>query len=119
MNAKLVIAASVAATVALPLTGWAAGDKSASDNAGAEKMFKALDKNKDGYISKSEAKGTPHDKEFATLDKNSDGKLSREEHASALEHTGKSTATGGTTGGSMSSGTSGPAAPGSSQNKRY
>ena len=44
-------------------------------------MFKSMDKNKDGSISKDEAKGTPHDKDFAKLDKNSDGKLSPQEHA--------------------------------------
>ena len=53
-----------------------------------KKGFDALDKNNDGYISKEEAKGTPHDKDFAKLDKNGDGKLSREEHAAAPEHAG-------------------------------
>jgi Ca2+-binding EF-hand superfamily protein len=63
-------------------------------------MFKALDKDKDGSVSKAEAKGTPHDKDFAKLDKNNDGKLSREEHAAAPEHAGSKAATGGTAGGS-------------------
>jgi Ca2+-binding EF-hand superfamily protein len=49
-------------------------------------MFVAMDKNKDGFISKDEAKGTPHEAAFATLDKNHDGKLSREEHYNAPEH---------------------------------
>ena len=56
---------------------------------GAEAMFKSLDKNKDGFMSKEEVKGTPHDKDFSSLDKNHDGKLSREEHAAAPEHSGK------------------------------
>jgi hypothetical protein len=100
---KTLIAAAVAAALALPLASMAGGDKKTSstgessaaatqakaDN-GAEAMFKSLDKNKDGFLSKDEAKGTPHDKDFATLDKNSDGKLSREEHAAAPEHAGKS-----------------------------
>ncbi len=76
----------------------AAGDKAASgatkSDGGAEKMFKALDKNKDGSISKEEAKGTPHDKDFSTLDKDNDGKLSPQEHAAAPEHSGA--ASGGT-----------------------
>ena len=104
MTLKPLIAAAVAAAFAWPLaagaddktsTGASAGsDKSAakpssSDKAsagatkndgGAEAMFKALDKNNDGFVSKEEAKGTPHDKDFAKLDKNGDGKLSREEH---------------------------------------
>jgi Ca2+-binding EF-hand superfamily protein len=59
-------------------------------------MFQALDKNKDGSITREEAKGTPHDKDFATLDKNNDGKLSRQEHAAAPEHAGEKAAAGGT-----------------------
>ncbi len=108
MNMKHLIAASVIAASVIPLTAAAAGDKTSSGGSGAEKMFQSLDKNKDGYLSKEEAKGTPHDKDFAVLDKNRDGKLSREEHAAAPEHAGdKSSSTGATTGGSMSSGTSG------------
>jgi len=130
MTLKPLIAAAVAAAFAWPLaagaddktsTGASAGsDKSAAkpsssdkasagatkDDGGAEAMFKALDKNNDGYISKEEAKGTPHDKDFAKLDKNGDGKLSREEHAAAPEHAGKakSSSSGSTSGGMSSSG---------------
>ena len=44
----------------------AQADKAKSDG-GAEAMFKSLDKNNDGSISREEAKGTPHDKDFAKL----------------------------------------------------
>src|SRR5499427_9511736 len=118
MTLKTLIAAAVAAAFAWPLaagaqdkpsTGASAGsDKSATkpstsdkasggatkDDGGAEAMFKSLDKDKDGYLSKAEVKGTPHDKDFDKLDKNHDGKLSREEHAAADEHTGKSSSSG-------------------------
>ena len=111
MMFKTLIAAAVAAAFALPFSASAAGDKadkaassgdkaaSSSDKAaasgatksdgGAEAMFKSLDKNKDGFMSKEEVKGTPHDKDFSSLDKNKDGKLSRQEHAAAPEHAGK------------------------------
>jgi hypothetical protein len=72
-------------------------------------MFKSMDKNSDGFISKEEAKGTPHDKDFATLDKNRDNRLSRDEHAAAPEHAGaKSSA------GSSAGGTGGAPSPGGS-----
>ncbi len=107
MNTRILIAVSIAAAFAMPLTAGAAGDKSTSassssaGNSGAEKMFEALDKNKDGYLSREEVKGTPHEKEFDTLDKNHDGKLSRAEHAAAPEHMAEksgSTGTGSTSG---------------------
>ena len=111
---KTLIAAAIAALLCAPLA-QAAGDKlkdasagktnapsSASqgatkDDGGAAAMFKNMDKNKDGSISRDEAKGTPHEKDFAKLDKNHDGKLSAEEHAAAPEHAGKAAA-GGTAG---------------------
>jgi hypothetical protein len=74
-------------------------DKAASgatQNSGAEQMFKALDKNKDGFVSRDEAKGTPHAKDFDKLDKNHDGKLSRAEHAAAQEHASEKAASGST-----------------------
>lgn len=103
MNRKTLIAASVAAAFAWPFSAVAGGDNKASSGgsaasgasaSGAEKMFQALDKDRDGSITKAEAKGTPHDKDFATLDKNSDGKLSRAEHAAAPEHAGEKSSSG-------------------------
>lgn len=117
MQMKRLIAVAVAAAFTLPLAGIAAekasGMSSASDS-GAEAMFKALDKNKDSFITKEEAKGTPHDKDFAKLDKNKDNKLSREEHAAAPEHAGDkrgAPAAGGTS--SSSSGSGAPPSKGS------
>ena len=109
MKVKVLIAVAVAA--AFPMIAQAAGDKAKSDASasqgssaaqgssgasGAEAMFKAMDKNNDGMVTREEAKGTPHDKDFAKLDKNNDGKLSREEHAAAPEHANEKAATGGT-----------------------
>src|SRR2546428_8906294 len=107
MKGKLLIAA----LFALPVAAYAGGDKASSTSSGsgaaasatggtasasassdAEQMFKDLDKNKDGFISREEAKGSPHEKDFDKLDKNGDGKLSREEHAAA--HTAKASAGG-------------------------
>jgi EF hand domain-containing protein len=108
MKRNILIAVSIAAAFAIPLSAGAAGDKSASassGNAGAEKMFQSLDKNKDGFLSKDEVKGTPHEKEFTTLDKNHDGKLSREEHAAAPEHAGGGSGGMGATSGAPTSGT--------------
>jgi EF hand len=99
MRMRTLIALAVAA--GFSATAYAGGDKtsgasSGASSSGAEKMFQALDKNKDGSVSREEAKGTPHDKDFAQLDKNNDGKLSRQEHAAAPEHAGEKAATGGT-----------------------
>jgi hypothetical protein len=82
--------AALAATTlfAMPLAAYAAGDPSSRDDRGAEAMFKSLDKNQDGALSRDEVKGTPHDKDFGSLDRNRDGKLSREEPAAAPEHSG-------------------------------
>ena len=107
MNRKTVMALAVAAAFMVPMA-YAAGDKAkdasagtsasqgASGNAGAEVMFKQMDKDSDGFVSREEAAGTPHEKDFVKLDKNSDGKLSPEEHAAAPEHAGNKAATGGT-----------------------
>ena len=92
----------------LAATAYAGGDNKASSASGAsgasgaEKMFQAMDKNKDNSISRAEAQGTPHAKDFTNLDKNNDGKLSREEHAAAPEHAGEKAAAGGTAGSSSS-----------------
>ena len=97
---KFILAAVVAA---FAFAAQAADDKSSAaagasktGNKGADAMFNALDKNKDGSLTREEAKGTPHDKDFTKLDKNGDGKLTPEEHAAAPEHAGDKAAAGGT-----------------------
>jgi len=97
MKANTWVAFAVTAALALPFAAQAADDMAKSDG-GAETMFKSLDKNKDGFLSRDEVKGTPHDQDFAKLDKNNDGKLSREEHAAAPEHSSDKAATGGSPG---------------------
>ena len=106
MKTRTLIALAVIAGFAA--TAQAGGDKTsgASDKpssasasagssaSGAEKMFQALDKNRDGFLTREEVKGSPHDKDFATLDKDRDGKLSREEHAAAPEHASDKAASG-------------------------
>lgn len=65
-----------------------AANASRSDSSG----FAKLDKNKDGYISKAEAKGEPElTKNFAKWDLNNDGKINRAEYLAAMakEDTGK------------------------------
>ena len=89
MQRKSLFAAAIAAVFAFPLAAHAGSDKvktATANDGGAESMFKSMDKNGDGFISKDEAKGTPHAADFASLDKNGDGKLSPEEHAAAKEH---------------------------------
>jgi hypothetical protein len=89
MQRKSLLAAVLAAAFAFPLAVQAGTDKvtSASGNdGGAEAMFKSMDKNADGFISKDEAKGSAHEGDFAMLDKNGDGKLSRAEHAASPAH---------------------------------
>jgi hypothetical protein len=82
MRLKTLVA--VAAAFAVPLSTHAQSDKpSSGTSAGATAPFKDLDKNKDGSISREEAKGTPYEKDFSKLDKDSDGKLSVSEHAAA------------------------------------
>lgn len=114
MHRKPLYAALVAAAFAFPLaaganTGDKAKDSSASsakgsaDDGGAESMFATLDKNKDGFLSKDEVKGTPHEVDFASLDKNGDGKLSRDEHYNAKEHVAARGKAGGATGNTSSS----------------
>jgi hypothetical protein len=118
MKMKTLVLASAIAAFVTPFSAGASDKASSTGAGGAEKMFHGLDKNKDGFLSKDEVKGTPHDKDFAKLDKNSDGKLSRDEYAAAPEHAGDKSATGAT---GATSGTTGSSASGSSgsPSKKY
>jgi hypothetical protein len=94
MQVKTLISIAIAGAFATSLAqaddqkagSGASADAAAKKNAGAEKMFQALDKNKDGFLTREEVQGTPHAKDFDSLDKNGDGKLTRGEHAAAPEH---------------------------------
>jgi EF hand len=102
---NMFVAASVVAFLAMPLSVGAAGDKASSPSAassGAERTFDALDKNKDGSLSRDEVKGTPQEKDFAKLDKNNDGKLTRQEHGGEQAATGATAGSGGSAGGAGS-----------------
>ena len=81
----------VAAALALAVGAAYAEDKIGKDQ--NDPGFRALDKNKDGYISRAEAKGNPTlAKKFKEADKNADGKLSRAEYLAAMTKQDASTA---------------------------
>lgn len=83
-----------ASTTSAPAAGAATTTApAAAADSSAEGMFKSLDKNNDGFISREEARGSPHEKDFAKLDKDGDGKLSPAEHAAAPEHAGSGAST--------------------------
>jgi Ca2+-binding EF-hand superfamily protein len=81
----------VAAVLALAVGSAYAEDKIGKDE--NDPGFKALDKDRDGYISRSEAKRNPTlSKNFKQADKNHDGKLSRAEYLEAMTKQDASTA---------------------------
>jgi Ca2+-binding EF-hand superfamily protein len=85
--AKTAVLAASALALAVG-SGWAAdkekstvGNATRSDDSG----FAKLDKNKDGYISKTEARGDGElSKNFAKWDLNNDGKINRAEYLAAM-----------------------------------
>jgi Ca2+-binding EF-hand superfamily protein len=73
----------VAAALALAVGATYAEDKIGKD--ANDPGFNALDKNNDGYISRTEAAGNPTlAKKFKQADKNGDGKLSRTEYLTVM-----------------------------------
>jgi hypothetical protein len=66
-------------------TGAAAPNPAAnSPTALAAELFKALDTNRDGFVSREEAKGSTFEGSFNALDKDRDGRLSQSEYAAAI-----------------------------------
>ena len=81
----------VAAALALAVGTAKAEDKIGKDQ--NDPGFKALDKDNDGFISRSEATGNPNlAKNFKQADRNGDGKLSRTEYLRAMTAQDASTA---------------------------
>lgn len=123
MRTNLLIVAAIAAAFAASCA-HTNRDRSASysstatarSDGGAETMFRALDKNKDGFISRAEAQGSPHERDFDALDTNRDGMLSREEHAAAHA---RSSAAPMTDQRAAAPGTGGPGGAGGSTSSRY
>ena len=76
----------VAAALALAVgASYAADEHIGKDKSKGDPGFNALDKNNDGYLSRTEAARNPSlAKKFKAADKNGDGKLSRMEYLEAM-----------------------------------
>lgn len=73
-------------TVLCVLLAPAAAAQDPSEPASPRPEFLALDRNRDGYISKVEALANPEvQKRFAAFDQDRDGKLSEGEHVAVME----------------------------------
>jgi hypothetical protein len=83
MRLKTIVAVAVAAAFVVPLSTQAQSDKPSSGTSAGAPTAPGVDKDKDGSISREEAKGTPYEKDFDKLDKDGDGKLSASEQADA------------------------------------
>ena len=112
MRNKTLIAAAIAALFAVPMTanaaekssgpsatsgGTSSAGKSAAGNGGSASMMKQLDTDKDGSVSRDEAKKDSNvSKRFKELDKDNNGKLSATE-LNAAQATGAGGPTKGST----------------------
>jgi hypothetical protein len=89
MRLGTLIAVAVTAAFAVSPLTQAQSDKASSGTSAAPSAgSSAMDKDKDGSISREEAKGTPFEKDFSKLDKDGDGKLSASEQAEAKSGAG-------------------------------
>ena len=89
MRLGTLIAVTVTAAFAVSPLTQAQSDKASSGTSAAPSAgSSAMDKDKDGSISREEAKGTPFEKDFSKLDKDGDGKLSASEQAEAKSGAG-------------------------------
>ena len=80
MTLKTAIAIAVATAFAVPFTASAEADKAKSEaGATAQGGFAALDKNKDGHLSRDETRYETWANRFSELDKDNDGRLSQSE----------------------------------------
>jgi hypothetical protein len=86
MKLKTALAIAVAAAFALPVAAQtsADADRSASTEkaergATAKGGFAGIDKNRDGYLSRDEARDAEWNSRFSELDKDNDDRLSRSE----------------------------------------
>lgn len=123
MRTNLLIVAAITAAFAASCahinrdrTASYSGTTMGRSDGGAETMFRALDKNRDGFISRAEAQRSPHEQDFDALDTNRDGMLSREEHGAA--HARSSAAPMGEPR-AAAPGTGGPGGAGGSTSSRY
>jgi Ca2+-binding EF-hand superfamily protein len=74
-----------ASAFALAMGSAFAADKAKSAKADNDPGFNKLDKDHDGYLSRTEAAGNPQlAKRFKEADKNGDGKLSRTEYLTVM-----------------------------------
>ena len=83
MNLKRVLGFVIAAACAMPVLAQQSGQgrepntNSATPGAGATSGgFSVMDRNKDGYISRDEAREAPWNNRFSEMDKDNDGRLS-------------------------------------------
>lgn len=87
MKLKTLIAVAVAGAFAAPFAASAGSDNiqiaqaaTSQPQAGSAALFERLDRNKDGFVSRDEARdATELQGRFAELDKDNDGKISRGE----------------------------------------